>query len=249
MEYGIVLFPLRHPWVWAGMSLAAGLAFVCGKVRQPVLRFSAWWFLISFLPVSNFYPLNAYLAEHWLYMPSVGIFLTLAVGILSWAKKGRRAKAASFLVAVFAVIFWSILTIRQNLYWRDPVVFHERLARYAPTSARVFNNLGNYYQQGGRMAQAIEAYEKAIALRPDQPDAYVNLGAAYQAQGKTGEAIGMYKKALSLNNDHANAHLNLSIAYYRLRQYDDAILHYDQARRLGIVKEDLARILEPHRKQ
>jgi hypothetical protein len=46
-------------------------AFRKGKA-QPIRIFGAAWFGLAYLPVSNLFPLNATVAEHWLYLPSVG---------------------------------------------------------------------------------------------------------------------------------------------------------------------------------
>ncbi len=48
------------------------------KNRKGVAIFSISWFLIALLPVSNLYPVNAYMSEHWLYIPSIGFFMILS---------------------------------------------------------------------------------------------------------------------------------------------------------------------------
>ena len=53
-------------------------AFRAGPGRG--LRFfGASWFLLGYLPISNLVDLNATVAEHWLYLPSVG-FLIFVIG-------------------------------------------------------------------------------------------------------------------------------------------------------------------------
>ena len=41
-------------------------------------RFGAIWFLAGYLPISNIVQLNATVAEHWLYLPSVGLLIFVA---------------------------------------------------------------------------------------------------------------------------------------------------------------------------
>ena len=49
-------------------------AFRAGPNRS--LRiFGASWFLLGYLPISNLIELNATVAEHWLYLPSVGLLI------------------------------------------------------------------------------------------------------------------------------------------------------------------------------
>ncbi len=81
MEYGSRFFPFSDPRALAGLGILAGLLVLFFRLRprQPLVSFSIGWFLITLLPVSNIFPLNAYMAEHWLYMPSVGFFLVVAL--------------------------------------------------------------------------------------------------------------------------------------------------------------------------
>src|SRR5712692_5948711 len=64
----------------SGLSLLAVFFLgVIKKGRGKALRlFGASWFLAAFLPISNIVQLNATVAEHWLYLPSVGLLIFLA---------------------------------------------------------------------------------------------------------------------------------------------------------------------------
>ena len=46
-----------------------------------------------------------------------------------------------------------------------------------------------------KLEEAIEAYNKAIAIKPDYAGAYYNMGNALKEQGKLEEAIEAYNKA------------------------------------------------------
>jgi tetratricopeptide (TPR) repeat protein len=82
----------------------------------------------------------------------------------------------------------------------------------APDDPIAHNNLGNAFQQQGRLDEAIDCYHRAIALRPDYPEVYSNLGNALQQQAKLEEAVDCYRRALELRPDYPEAYVNLSNA-------------------------------------
>ena len=55
--------------------------------------------------------------------------------------------------------------------------------------------MGVTLQEQGKLDEAIEAYKKAISIKPDYAEAYNNMGIALKEQGKLDEAIEAYTKA------------------------------------------------------
>jgi len=214
MEYGDRIFSVFSPLVITGVVIALSALFFAVKMRKsnPLVFFSVFWFFIALLPVSNLYPATAYMAEHWLYLPSLGFFLLLAYVIdFVWRKPGNRPLARVFAVGLIA--FYSILTIKQNVYWKEPIPFYTRTLKYAPDSYRVYNDLGIEYYGMGRKEEAITQYEEAIKLDPEPARAYSNLGVAYRELGRNKEAIEAYKKAIEIDSGLAEAYNNLGVAY------------------------------------
>jgi tetratricopeptide (TPR) repeat protein len=84
--------------------------------------------------------------------------------------------------------------------------------------------MGIALQDQGKLEEAIEAYNKALSIKPDYAEAYNNMGVALQDQGKLEEAIEAYTKALSIKPDYAEAHRNLSfIKKYKVSDDDQII--------------------------
>lgn len=59
--------------------------------------------------------------------------------------------------------------VAQRGLWREAIYRWERAAQIDPTYAAAFNNLAVAYEQEGQLDKAREAYEKAIALEPNNP--------------------------------------------------------------------------------
>lgn len=234
MEYGNKLFSFSHPQVVFGILISLTLLiYAAAQIKaKPLTSFSILWFFATLLPYSNLYPLNAYMAEHWLYLPSVGFFLIIAKA-LSYLYRSTHLKAVSLALIISLLAFYSCLTIRQNSYWQDPLTLYQRTLKYAPDSAMAHNNLGNTYYRLGNKKKAIASYKRAIAANPYYAKAYNNLGFAYYHLGKKEEAVSLYKKAAAARPDYAQTYNNLAFVYYDMGEYDLAIEHCRKAVELG----------------
>lgn len=230
MDYGWKLFPLTNPKALAGLFLFIAALIYGWKQRnqRPITFFALFWFFLALLPVSNIYPINAYMAEHWLYLPSVGFFLLLASGI-RLVSKNKHVRLLSVVCFVSLLAFYAYLTIRQNILWKDPIAFYARTLKYTPDSTRAMNNLGKAYQDAGRYDEAVLIYKKTIETDPNSKITYFNLASAYKKIGQYKEAIPLYKKSIEINPDSAGAYYNLANIYKELGRNDEAITLYKNA--------------------
>ena len=71
--------------------------------------------------------------------------------------------------------------------------------------------------QLGRPREAIERYERALQLNPDDTDAHNNLGWTLATNGSVAEAVPHFERALALNPRDENAKRNLSQAKSSLK--------------------------------
>ena len=210
MEYGKKLF-LWSDWrLAAGVAVVAMLAYAMFRSRKGAMpvRFGLMWLAVSGAPQANLlYPLNAYMAEHWLYIPSMGVFL-IAAYFLSGLYKRKQVRILSLVLITLLIVSYGVLTVKQNSVWRDPVTLYTDTLRYAPDSSRVMICLGNELSRKKDYDNAIVLYRKAI-IRDPGADAYFNLGNAYRLTGRAPAAIAAYRAALACDPRHAPARHNL----------------------------------------
>jgi tetratricopeptide (TPR) repeat protein len=88
---------------------------------------------------------------------------------------------------------------------------------------------GGRYMTEDRFIDAIVAYKKAIALKPDSPGAYLRMGLAYENLKQYSEALAAYKKAIELKQDFPAAYYCMGLAYENLKQYSEALAAYKKA--------------------
>jgi len=230
MEYGGDLVRWGNPQAILGAVLLFALViFAFRKKENNRLTFFAFtWFFVALLPVSNLYPINAYMAEHWLYVPSIGFFLIVAKVISSLCRT-KDFRIFAVMIAISSITFYSYLTIRQNRHWRDSISFYEHALKSSPSSPRLHSNLGGAYHAIDKNEKAIAAYKKAIEIKPDNAEAYYGLGVVYLATHRNEEAIIVYKKTIEIKNDYAKAYYNLGSAYHAVGKNEEAIAVYKKA--------------------
>jgi len=82
-------------------------------------------------------------------------------------------------------------------------------ARTDQASAQTLNDLGAVLHQLRRFDEAIEAFSRAIALSPADPQAHVNRGWTFEAAGKLAEATADFDASRRLAPDNAEAIVGL----------------------------------------
>jgi tetratricopeptide (TPR) repeat protein len=139
-------------------------------LRRQALTGLAWAGAVSVFSF-NIVPLvieYSYLmtAEHFLYLPLVGLLAFLAVG-MAWAGgpfwRGLSRPVRGALV-VGAVLLLSSVTVRQNTFWRGEVPLFERTLEHEPGLGRVHALLGKAYAAQGRYDEALEEASRALAI-------------------------------------------------------------------------------------
>ena len=159
---------------------------------QRARLFGASWFLLTYLPVSNLLDLNATVAEHWLYLPSVGFCIFLAGILFDLPTRYLRSTVAFACVAVAGL---SVRSAIRSSDWVDPETFFRRTFAAGGSSSRIGVNLAVIYAVRGEHAKAEAILRKVLQIFPDYPLARNNLGIALSHQGKTKEAEAMFETA------------------------------------------------------
>jgi Flp pilus assembly protein TadD len=174
---------LLGAFLWGGCRKGSG---------QKARIFGATWFLLAYLPTSNLFDLNATVAEHWLYLPSVGFLIFLA-GVLF--DLPRRWLRPTFTLACLALVGLSVRSAIRSSDWVDPETFLRRTFAAGGSSTRLAVNLAAIYGERGEYAKAEEILRKVLQISPGHPIARNNLASALSHQGKGVEAEAMFDAA------------------------------------------------------
>jgi hypothetical protein len=241
------LFETPHPFwtVEIPTSLfdpyVIGGAWICGLLlgaiwksfrKVPLVAFGLTWFFIYFLPISNLKELNQPMAEHWLYLPMIG--LSLAFGATLSAPPFRLPEAypvrAGVTAAVFGFLVFAALVVREKTkIYQDDESFLVTAIRANPQIARLYSALGSIYLAKQDVRKAKEFYAKALNLDPSDFIANYRTGSLFYLVGQYDEAkVYLEKivqsKAARLYEIEAVAH-----AWEMLGQKQKALFYYREA--------------------
>lgn len=224
------------------------LLFSAWKIRnsQRLISFGILWFFINLMIESTFIPLELKF-EHRLYLPSIGFYLALVVGVKALLKKWpfikslrveNKALVISSIFILFSIL--SGMTYARNSCWSDNLALYSDCVRKAPGKARNHVNLARAYALAGDYDKTIDEGEVALSVGRRGYEEYwgaaCNIVSAYVAKGEIQQAVQKGESFLkgdipeqAKQNDYPLVLHNLGLAYLQLDDYSAAFGHFLQA--------------------
>lgn len=192
-----------------GVALLLGcLGLIAWGLRQKRYHVAAGmgWFLAAWLPISGAFPLNAPMAEHWLYLPMAG-FIWAILDLVAPQSKLMKPRRAVVVGLYVVCICFLALTVLRNRDWRTNESLYLATLAQNPNSARIHYNLAVTYQDlMDNEPGARRNFEKVIEL--------------YQARkAKTGQNTLFWDEELE-------SHLSLGDILTQEQRFQQAAAHY-----------------------
>ncbi|QYM79673.1 tetratricopeptide repeat protein [Horticoccus luteus] len=224
------------PELWfsllAALALLAALVWSSRRTRAPLaaaLLFGGT--LFPALGFVNVYPfLFSYVADHFQYLASLGVFALLAAALWSittrWPATARRTLLAA-LPACLGVLTW-----RQCATYRDATTLYQTTIARNPDAWLAYQNLAVIYANEGRPADALPLVETVLRLHPDYPLAENSLGDDLARLGRFSEALPHLQRAVQLEPRYFQAFNNLGSVLLQLDRAADAVPAFESALRL-----------------
>ena len=219
---GIVLFALLLVWA------------IRTRKREPLVFTLLIFAGIAYLPVSGLVPLNATIAEHWIYVPSAFIMLAFAAQISSpTGHRAQRGQAAAIMIAVVWMGFLGLRTFFRAQEWKNQRIFLERTIAAGGDSARMMINLAGVEITTGNFDRAGKLLSNALAKEPRQPLAMLNLA-----------AVELHKKNFSRARNLINEALMHPISAARAQEML-AMLEHEESQKIDLIRLRLAARIAP----
>ncbi len=225
MERRVIPASILDPSFLAPASLlvlGAALLFEMRKRAWPI-TFGGLWFLVALLPFANVLPLDAFMAEHWLYVPSMGVFMAAGWRGAQSLRRPMRVPVAVALVVIS--LAFAARTMRRNAEWANEASIFAATVRDSPASFRAQSNLGRVYLEAGEPARALGPLTEALLLASgpnEEAIVHANLALAHGLEGRHEDAIQEYRRAIELKGADAQIHTNLAATYLAMSRADEA---------------------------
>ncbi len=227
-----------EPWaMWQGVAAVLLLVCVTFALMKARGRFAlvGWlWFLIALLPAIGLVQVGRQaMADRYMYLPIVGLFVIAAWGAERWFGRLRAAWPVIGRIAAVAscavIVMWSSSSVRQLRRWRNSRTLYAQALTVESRNPIIHYNLAKLHNDRGRPDAAMVHYLAAIKADSRFVDAHNNLANLLLARGHVAAAIGHYIAALGAQPDHALSHNNLGWAYVKIGRADKAAAHFDRA--------------------
>ncbi|MEY3368509.1 MAG: hypothetical protein RI973_1664 [Bacteroidota bacterium] len=244
------------------LYLGMGIFALVRLPKKDILSYCILFYLASLSVVSNLvFPVGTNMSERFIYMPSVGFALLVALLFQRLAGKRKVVMAMGALV----LLVLGIMTFSRNFAWQDNYTLFTTDVKTVPNSAKLRNACGgeliaqslkpeNEARKTAMLAEAVDHLKAAISIHPTYKNPYLLLGNAYNYLKEYETSIQAYRQALQLDDNYGEARNNLAITLrdagrfygeqkgdlskslsYLTQSYDINPADYETARLLGVA--------------
>jgi len=199
-DYSYNAFPVTTSWTdpsaWLAVCILLLLfAGLCRLVTfSKIAAFGGLWFFVTLLPVAQIIPHHELMAEHYLYLPSIGVTLLAGTLLDRWTQTPQASRSVAIGFSTVLLLL-SARTVVRNQDWKDELTLWQKTIQTAPLSARAHTNLGLMYLDMGKHAPAEQELTTALTIAPNDVHLLNSLGILYTYTGREGEAEQTFTKA------------------------------------------------------
>lgn len=225
---------LNDPYVISGVSIFLLLlgAIWRNSKKNPIMAFGLMWFVIYFLPISNLMQLNTPMAEHWLYMPMIGLSLAFGAAVSTFNVRFSQTKpaVAGMTAGICLFLIFAALVVREKTkVYRNNEAFLIAAIRANPRIARLYSILASTYLLKQDIPSAIEFYTKALSLDPNELSANYMLGRLLYQNGQREKAKSHLERVVQIKPGRVWELLPVAHAWEMLGDKRKALFYYRRA--------------------
>ncbi len=212
-----VFYQHPGPGINLGLVIASGtllgaLSWLAWRVRAraPYVFVGWWWYIGMLVPVIGLVQVGEQArADRYTYVPLIGIFLLMTWAIADLLQRWPAVRWQRWLggaAAGMVLLGCAFLTFCQAECWQNDLALWKHAVEATTVNPRAVAHYGQTLSDAGQLDEAMNQFNKAIALDPEEAYAYHGRGLMYQKKRQLDEALRDLNEAVRLNPELAEAY-------------------------------------------
>ncbi len=197
----------------------------------PALTFAVLWYFVTLLPSSSVIPLGTAMNEHRAYLPFSMVVMLAPMGIAALLRlpslRERRREVGMAVVVALAAL--SLGTVMRNRDWRSDLTLWTDAVEKSASSDLAQTGFGKAMLLRGRTQEAVDAFDRALELNPDNWEAMTHRGLALERVGRLDDALAAHERAIELDPADPRAYLNYATTLQAAGRLERALAEYQRA--------------------
>ena len=228
-------WPLKPQfWMYIMGALALGVLYFLWAGRKSLGRtpfFVFAYFLGTLFPVLGLFKMSymrlTLVADHFQYLSDIAVLALIAALIcIAWEKadvaiRPLIAGAVAIVLCTFCAYSWE----RAGVHQSEKTLWTACLQKN-DNSWQAHNHLGAVIYMEGNVPGAQIHFQRAVDLKPENPEVHNNLGLAFAYAQRWDEALMQYRRAVQIKGDVPAMRRNLADCMSTLKKFDEAAVEY-----------------------
>jgi regulator of sirC expression with transglutaminase-like and TPR domain len=234
-------YPEEISWVFYVSQLLVfllfGATYYFFRKKKKWLVFGILFFTINIKPLLQVLSAGqAFMADRFTYIPYVGLFFIYAGGIQWVMKKHKRFNKLVYVTISLVLGTYAYMNIEQSKIWETSETLWSHELKYYHDNLSALYNRGEYYRNEGRYKEALQDFNKYIALHPTDHHVFVERSVAHARLHKYENALLDLKMAEDLAPSYSAIYKNRAVIHARLGEYDKS--HWELTKYLSLTPDD-----------
>lgn len=201
-------YPLQIGWVFylsLFLMLLVLIIFLQRLFRKKfsIFDFGFWFFVVNIIFLLQIVGAGqGYLADRFTYMPYLGLFIAMVVGIHKLITP-RLGHSIFYGFMFVLLLYYGFRSHQQVFVWQNGRSLWSHVLAYYPHSTTALANRAQWYRSNDMNDAALADYQAVLSIDPFLIDALVGRGKLYFDRNQLDLAIEDYNQGLALepNND------------------------------------------------
>jgi len=191
--------------------------------KKRIYTFGLWWGFLGLFPVLNIIPLQALIAERFLYLSNAGFCFFIALIINKINHKYKH-----FIILIIINLFMAI-SIARNNDWRDNLNLWKSSIKENYFSAKAHNGLALEYKNRGDLNASLSEFQTALIMDPKNIQIINNYAITLKLAGNEMLFKNILQDSLELKGNQSQTNHNLGLYYIEKREYEKALVYLEKS--------------------